>query len=264
MRSLINASFITAILFSPNFVRADFFEKLGLGKKTNAVSSLAVSALSQDQVVLGLKEALGKGVQQAVAQLGRTNGFLTNLNVRIPMPEKLQQVEKGLRAMKQEKLADDFVNTMNRAAEQAVPAAGSVFADAVQKMSIDDAKAVLTGTTNAATEYFRRVTQTNLFARFLPVVKNATAQTGVTASYKKLMEKAGGLTSANSALGNFGKSLRVEKYLSPEAMDIDSYVTQKAMDGLFKMVAEEEKKIRENPVARTTDLLQKVFGSVGK
>lgn len=264
MCSPVTFGFITVILFSPNFVRADLLDQIGLGKKTTNQNSLISSALSQDQMIAGLKEALGKGVQQAIAKLGQTNGFLTNASVRIPMPEKLQKVEKGLRAMKQEKYADDFVNTMNRAAEQAVPVAGSVFADAVQQMSITDAKAILVGTNNAATEYFRKVTQTNLFARFEPIVKKATEQTGVTAAYKKLMEKAGGLTSSTGALGTLGKTLNTTGYLNQDTMDIDAYVTQKTMDGLFKMVAEEEKRIRENPAARTTELLQKVFGAVKK
>ena len=264
MRSLIMVSSAAAILLMPKFVRADLLDQLGLGKKTTNQTSLISSALSQDQMVLGLKQALGKGVQEAIARLGQTNGFLTNMNVKIPMPEKLQSVEKGLRAIKQDKYADDFVNTMNRAAEQAVPAAGSVFSDAVQQMSITDAKTILVGTNNAATEYFRKVTQTNLFARFQPIVKTATEQAGVTSAYKKLMEKANGLSGSSGALGGLGKTLSATGYLNQDSMDIDRYVTQKAMDGLFKMVAEEEKRIRENPAARTTEVLQKVFGAVTK
>jgi len=151
----------TAVLMIPLWVpAAGLLESLGFGtKSTNestASTSLAVSSLSQDQIIEGLKEALGKGVQQAISQLGHEGGFLTNLNVKIPMPEKLHSVEKTLRALHQEKLADEFVNTMNHAAEQAVPEAASVFADAVKNMSIKDAQAILTGTTNAATQYFRR------------------------------------------------------------------------------------------------------------
>ena len=264
MRSLTIVSFTAAILFTPSLVRADLLDQFGLGKKTTNQTASVSSSLSQDQMVAGLKQALGKGVQKAIAQLGQTNGFLTNANVRIPMPEKLRSIEKGLRAMKQDKYADDFVNTMNRAAEQAVPVAGSVFADAVQQMSIADAKTILVGTNNAATEYFRKVTQTNLFARFQPIVKTATEQTGVTSTYKKLMEKAGGLPSSSGVLGGIGKTLSATGYLNQDTMDIDSYVTQKTLDGLFKMVAEEEKRIRENPAARSTELLQKVFGAVAK
>ncbi len=248
-----------AFLIPLGTARAGLLDILGLGKSSTnqgaSVTTGAGAALTQDQVIQGLKEALGKGVQQAVSKLGHEDGFLTNLNVKIPLPEKLRTAEKTLRALKQDKLADDFVNTMNRAAEQAVPEAAGVFADAVKKMTIEDARSILAGTNNAATQYFRRTTETNLYARFLPIVKKATDQTGVTSAYKQLMEKAGG----GSALGSFGRSL-----LGPESIDVDGYVTNKALDGLFKMVAEEEKRIRENPVARTSDLLKQVFGAATK
>jgi hypothetical protein len=216
-----------------------------------------LSGLSQDQVVQGLKDALAKGLQEAIAGLGHDNGFLTNLNVKIPMPEKLQTVEKALRAMNQEKYVDDFVTTMNHAAEQAVPAAASVFADALKQMSIDDAKAILSGPNDAATLYFQKTTQTNLYAKFYPIVQKATAQTGVTAAYKNLMAKA----NVGSGLGSLGSALG-GSLLDKDTMDVDAYVTNKALDGLFKMVAAEELQIRQNPVARTTATLQKVFGAL--
>ncbi len=227
------------------------------GVVSQAQSTLA--SLSHDQMVQGLKDALAKGLQQAIAGLGHDGGFLTNLNVKIPMPEQLQTVEKALRAMKQDKLADDFVATMNHAAEQAVPEAGSVFADALKQMTIEDAKVILTGPNDAATQYFQKTTQTNLYARFYPIVKKATEQTGVTAAYKNLMEKANvgqGLGSLGSAIGG--------SLLGKDSVDIDAYVTNKALDGLFRMVAQEEQQIRQNPVARTTDMLQKVFGALKK
>ncbi len=227
------------------------------GVVSQAQTTLA--SLSQDQMVQGLKDALAKGLQQAIAGLGHDGGFLTNLNVKIPMPEKLQTVQKVLRAMKQDKLADDFVTTMNHAAEQAVPEAGSVFADALKQMTIEDAKSILSGTNDAATQYFQKTTQTSLYAKFYPIVQKATAETGVTAAYKNLMDKA----NATQGLGSFGSALG-GSLLGKDSMDIDAYVTDKAMDGLFKMVAAEEQQIRRNPVARTTDLLQKVFGALKK
>jgi Protein of unknown function (DUF4197) len=223
---------------------------------TNSTVS-AVSGLSQDQMAGGLKEALGKGVERAVASLGRTNGFLTNLNVKILMPAKLQSVEKGLRVAGQGQLVDDFIGSMNRAAEQAVPTAAAVFGDSIRQMSIADAKGILTGPDDSATQFFRRTTQTNLHAKFYPLVQKATDEAGVTARYKQMMSK---FTAADSLGGLFGGKSPV----TLDAADIDSYVTDKAMDGLFKVVADEEKNIRANPVARTSDLLQKVFGSATK
>ncbi len=220
-------------------------------------SGSAVSALSSDQVVGGLKEALGKGVERAVSSLGHDGGFLTNLNVKIPLPEKLQTVEKTLRLAGQSQLADEFIGSMNHAAEQAVPVAAGVFGDAIKQMTIEDGKAILSGAPDSATQFFRRTTQTNLSAKFYPIVQKATDSVGVTAKYKAMMGK---FTAANSLGGLFGKS-------SPALLstaDIDTYVTGKAMDGLFKMVADEEKSIRANPVARTTDLLKTVFGSISK
>ncbi len=252
--SLLLALTLAATLSSS---QAGWLDKLGLGSgstNSSARTSAALGALSNDQMVNGLKEALGNGLQKAVAQLGQDGGYLNNLNVKIPMPEKLQTVEKTLRSLGQGKLADEFITTINRAAEQAVPEAASVFGDAVKQMSITDAKTILTGTNNAATQFFRRTTQTNLYAKFRPIVEKATAKTGATAAYKNMLGKAGG-TSFGGALGGL---------LGQDALDLDNYVTSKSLDGLFKMVADEEKKIRENPAARTSDLLKQVFGAVAK
>ncbi len=151
---------------------------------------------------------------------------------------------------------------MNHAAEQAVPEAGGVFADAVKQMSIGDAKSILTGPNDAATQYFQRTTQTNLYVKFYPLVRKATEQTRVTAAYKSMMEKVnvGGIS---QKLGGFGSAIS-GAVLDNQTVDLDAYVTDKALDGLFKMVAEEEKRIRQDPVARTTDLLQTVFGAIRK
>ena len=252
---------IATLLASLAISRAGLLDRLE-GLATTAtnqtgLSTASVAGLSQDQMVEGLKEALSKGVQVAVSELGRNDGFLTNLSVKIPMPGKLQSVEKTLRTLHQEKLADEFVDTMNHAAEQAVPVAADVFGDSIKQMSITDAKNILTGTNNAATEYFRRTTQTNLYVKFLPIVKAATDKVGVTEAYKNMMSKVGASSQITGWLGKTG-------LVKPEDMDIDAYVTNKALDGLFTMVAAEEKQIRQNPVARTTDLLKTVFGAVAK
>lgn len=237
--------------------RADLLDQFrSLTKGTNQ-TSLATAALAQSDVIDGLKQALGNGVQQAVTRLGSADGFLTNLAVRIPMPEKLRSAEKTLRAIGQEKLADDFIASMNHAAEQAVPVAASVFGDAIKQMSIEDAKGILSGTNNAATQFFRRTTETNLYGRFYPIVQHATEQVGVTASYKQMVGKLGNAGGLGGLFGGRSKALM-------QTADLDAYVTQKGLDGLFAMVAEEEKRIRENPAARTSELLKKVFGAVGK
>jgi len=238
--------------------RADIFDlfkpKPAPAGTTTAAASLA--GLSQDQMVGGLKEALSKGVQQAVSNLGKPDGFLADLKVRIPMPDNLQKVEKTLRMLRQDQLAEEFVATMNRAAEQAVPQAAAVLGDSVKQMSIADARSILTGTNNAATQYFRRTSETNLYSKFLPIVSAATDKAGVTAAYKRMAEKASG------GLGGFagvGAGL-----LGKEMPDLDGYVTHKTLDGLFLKIADQEKLIRENPAARTTDLLKTVFGNLTK
>jgi len=220
---------------------------------TNSPVAMA-AGLSEDQIASGLKQALAKGVSNAVSSLGHSGGFLTNLTVRIPLPGKLQSVESALRLAGQGQMADDFVASMNHAAEQAVPVAAGVFGDAIQQMSIADAKTILTSTNDAATQYFKRTTQTNLYAKFLPVVSKATDSVGVTAQYKAMMGKVGAANSLGSMFGSKSK-------ISFSAADIDGYVTQHALNGLFTIVAVEEKNIRANPVARTTDLLQKVFAT---
>lgn len=219
-----------------------------LGTKSTdnaAVTSRAVSELSNDEMIAGLKEALVKGTKAAVNQLGKEDGFLGNMDVKIPMPGMLRTVESSLRSMGQDAMADQFIETMNRAAEKAVPVAADVFADSVGKMTIEDARGILTGPDDAATQYFRRTTSDSLREKFLPIVKQATDSVGLTAAYKAMIGQLGPLAG----------------FMDTGSLDLDGYVTDQAMDGLFFMVAAEEKKIRENPVARTTDLLQKVFGS---
>ncbi len=216
--------------------------------KTAKAAATASSVLTNDEIGFGLKDALSNGVMHAIQQLGAQGGFYTNLRVKIPMPKQLQPVEKTLRFLKQDDLVDDFILSMNRAAEQSMVEATYVFGDAIRQMSIADAKNILTGPNDAATQFFRRTSEEKLRVKFLPIIKTATEEAGVTAQYKKLMEKGGGITAL----------------LGQKDFDLDAYVTQKALDGLFIMVADEEKRIRENPVARTTSILKKVFGSILK
>jgi hypothetical protein len=238
---------ISFLCLSATLAHAGFLDRLFKPSSTGAVATASMP-LTQDEMIRGLKEALAKGANQAVANLGKDGGFLKNLDVKIPMPPRLQSAEKTLRKLGQDKLADEFVATMNRAAEQAVPVAAGVFHGAITNMTVADAKAILTGPNDAATQYFRKNGEEQLRGKFLPIVKDATEKVGLTAAYKNLVKQAGPMSA----------------FLGADAGDLDGYVTQKSLDGLFKMIATEEKKIRENPVARSTDLLKKVFGSVAK
>jgi len=237
-----------AFLSSSHAALLDF-----LKPKTNSTSTSAampsLAGLSQEQVADALKQALGDGIQNAITNLSRPGGFLDNPKVKIPMPEKLQTVEKTLRSMKQDKYADEFVITMNRAAEAAVPEALPIFTDSLKSMTIDDAKKLVSGGQDSATQFFKARGEKQIQEKMAPIVQQATEKAGVTAAYKKLLAQAGGTTSFLGKL-NFDAS----------SLDVDKYVTQKASDGLFIMIASAEKQIRENPAARTTELLQKVFG----
>jgi hypothetical protein len=199
-------------------------------------------SLDADTVAAGLREALEQGSQRAVQTLGRENGFWSHPQLRIPMPEKLQKADKALRRLGQDKLADEFLQSLNRAAEQATPAARDIFVGAIRRMSIRDALDILKGQPDAATLYFRRHTQTPLADAFRPVVARSTAAVGVTARYKKFIKRA-------EPLG----------IVDTRDLDLDDYVTRKAMDALFHLVADEERRIRADPLARTTELLKKVF-----
>ena len=219
---------------------SDWLERIGGGTGVG---------LTQDQIVAGLKEALNKGTEHAATSLGRDGGFLQNVQVRIPLPEKLRTVERTLRTLGQDQLVNEFETAMNRAAEKAVPEAVEVLASSIRQMRLADAEQILRGHDTAATDYFRRTSETNLYERFLPIVKQATAAVGVTATYKRMMERV--------SFGGIGEAI-----LGREAVDLDAYITDKALDALFVKIAEQEKLIRENPAARTTELLRKVFGAI--
>ena len=208
----------------------------------------ASSMLASDEIVAGLKQALGIGVEKAIAILGTQGGFLDDAGVRIPLPDSLETVAEGLRAVGQDQLVDEFVTAMNRAAEQAVPETLGVFTETIRGMTLEDARGILDGGDTAATDYFRDNSGTRLSQAILPIVQRATEQTGVTASYKRLTGKVGFLGS----------------YINMDALDLDRYVTTRALDGLFLKLAQQEQLIRADPAARTTDLLQKVFGAVAR
>lgn len=200
--------------------------------------------LPASEVTAGLREALIQGAGRAVDTLGRKNGFLEHPELRIQVPSKLEPVAKGLRAMGQGQRVDAFETSLNRAAEAAVPAAREVVVDGIRNMTIEDARQILNGGDTAATDYLRRTGGDRIRERIRPLVAQATKEAQVTRYYKALHEKAG-------AVGSM---------VDMEAYDIDSYVTDEATDALFTLIAQEERRIREDPVARGTELLKKVFG----
>ncbi|HVB48574.1 MAG TPA: DUF4197 domain-containing protein [Burkholderiales bacterium] len=208
-------------------------------------SATALDAISNRDAVAGLKEALVKGSRAAVASLGRRDGFFGNPQVKIPLPESLRRAEGLMRAVGMGKYADELVLTMNRAAESAVPQATKLLLDAVKKMTVPDAKAILTGGDDAATQYFRRTTSAQLHDRFLPIVRKATARVQLAEKYNEYAGKA----------ARFG-------LLSKQDADLDEYVTDKALDGLFLTMAEQEKKLRQNPLGAGSSIIRKVFGAL--
>ena len=203
--------------------------------------------ISNRDAINALKSALDKGSRAAVAQLGRENGFLGDARVKIPLPEPLRRVEKNMRRFGMAKYADELIVTLNRAAEAAVPEAKQLFIDAVRQMSVQDAKGILTGGDTAGTEYFRRTTADELRQRFLPIVHRSTERVGLAQKYNQYAER----------------GVRVGLIEAQDA-NLDNYVTQKALDGLYLMVGEEEKKIRKDPVGTASSLINKVFGALLK
>jgi len=218
------------------------------------------SSLPTSDIAAGLKEALAKSTTNAINSLGRDGGFWNNAKVRIPLPGKLEQAGKLARELGQGAKVDAFELSMNHAAEQAVPQVAGIFGDAIRKMTLDDARGILTGGNHAATDFFRRVAGDALTARIHPIVAKATDSVGVTQKYKAFTSGSGGgaLGSALGSLGALGG--HSTKAGSGSPLDLDDYVTKETMDGLFTVIGEQEQSIRSNPAARTTDLLKKVFG----
>ena len=202
------------------------------------------SALSNSEVVAGLKEALANGVESAINTLGKPGGFAGNKLVEITVPDSLKTVTSTVRALGQGEYVDSFELTMNQAAEKAVPEAASILSDAIRQMSIDDAIKILHGPNDSATQYFRKVSEASLEQKFKPIVSQATDQTGVTAAYKNLTSEAAPLLSG---------------VIDESSINLDQYITSKTLDGLFEYISLEEKSIRDNPAARSTELLKKVF-----
>lgn len=206
-------------------------------------SSTNIGNLTSTQISSGLKEALNLGVNEGVKKLGVTDGFLKNEAVKILMPEKLRKIDATLRSLGMGSLADQGVKLLNRAAEDAVTEAAPIFTNAITSMTITDAKNILLGSDNAATNYLQTKTQTQLFNAFQPKVKESLGKVGADKVWTNIISKYNTLT---------GQAV---------STDLNEYVTNETINGVFKMVAEKENGIRNNSVMRTTSLLQKVFGA---
>lgn len=208
-------------------------------------SAQSLAALSSKDATSGVKTALEKGATVAVAKLGVENGFLNNDKVRIGLPGAVEKAMPVLRMMGQGKKVEELQTSMNHAAEAAVAQAKPLLLNAVKSMSVSDAKNILTGGETSVTDFFRQKTATPLSAQFLPIVKNITDKNGLSAKYNTLMSKAG-------SSGLVGK----------DETTVEGYVTQRALDGLYTIIAEEEKAIRADPVGTGSAILGKVFGAI--
>lgn len=236
----------------------DLLKQLKQGGHAKGVD--AAASLPTSDIVAGLKETLAKGTTHAINSLGRTDGFWGNAKVRIPLPGKLEQIGQLARQLGQGDKVDAFELSMNRAAEKAVPQVADIFGDAIRKMTLQDARGILTGGDHAATDFFRRVAGDALAERIHPIVADATDRVGVTQKYKALVATGGsGLGNVLGSLGGLGGDKAGGGKANP--LDLDDYVTARTLDGLFTAIGEEEQAIRRNPAARTSDLLRKVFGS---
>jgi hypothetical protein len=206
---------------------------------------IALESLSNKDASAGLKKALDQGINQAVGKLGVSGGFLENPTVKIPLPPKLAKAESAMRMLGMGSQADELVVAMNRAAEAAVPEGKALLKQSLRQMTVDDAKRILTGGDDAATQYFKRATYAPLQIKFAPIVERATRNVKLADTYDAVAQK-------GVALG----------LVKPEDATLQAYVTQKTLDGLYLMMAEEERAIRKDPLGQGSELLKKVFGAV--
>ena len=210
-----------------------------------SVHALSLADISGKDAGGGLKEALTQGAGKAVEMLGKQDGFLGNPKVKIPLPESVQKVEGMMRGLGMGKQADELVTAMNRAAEAAVPQAKALLVNSIKQMSVEDAKGILSGGEDSATQYFRRTTSGPLAEKFKPVVRNAMAKVKLAEKYDQFAGKA----------AKFGLVREQDAHL-------ENYVTQKTLDGLYLMIADEEKAIRNDPAGAAGKLAKKVFGAL--
>ena len=213
-----------------------------LKKAGESLEQRDTSGLSENKIIAGLKQALQVCTGKAVSLTGKPDGFLKNEAIKIVLPPKLETVGRGLRMLGMGARVDELEVGMNRAAEQATPQAKQIFLAALRKMTFDDARQILTGGGTAATEYFKRTSSADLTAAFSPIVHRSMEHVGVVQQYDRVLSSAPG-----------GSTLAAE-------FDLNKYVVEKTLDGLFHVLGEEEKQIRKDPAAQTTELLKEVFG----
>ena len=230
---------LLALAMVASSVKAGFWDQA-----KEIIAPASQESLDESTIVSGLKEALSQGAANAVSTVAKLDGYFGNEAIKILMPEKIRTVADTLKKFGFQQQVDDFVLSMNRAAEHAAPQAKSYFVDAIKEMSFEDAQKILKGNDTAATDYFQAKMQDKLYAAFEPRVSSSMNEVGVTRTYKNMMDK-----------------YTTIPFVKAESLDLDHYVTEKSLDGLFYAVGQEEKKIRTDPAARTTDLLKKVFGN---
>ncbi len=242
MKYLLYFAFVT-LLVLPSFCQAGFIDDLF----REVTSSQQQDFLDNSTIVKGLKEALATGTERAVIEVAKPDGYFGNQLIKILLPDRIQRAADLLKGIGYQQQVDAFVLSMNRAAEKAAPKAAGFFGDAIRQMTVEDAKGILSGGETAATRFFEKKTRSQLFSAFKPTVTKSMNQLGTARAY-------------NEMIGKYETS-PLASLVGISPLDLDTYVTNKALDGLFIKVGEEEKKIRANPAAQTTDLLRKVFGS---
>lgn len=223
-------------------------------------SRAAGGRLSSAEAAGGIKEALAQGVDRSIRQLGRPDGFFRDAAVKILVPERLRQVADLARRAGQGARVDAFEESMNRAAEKAVPAAAGILGDAVRGLTLQDAVGIVRGGETSATDFFRRSSEDKLFTAFRPIVVRQTESVGVTQKYKAFSERLGGEALGGLLQGALGGRDERPGRDGRSPLDLDDYVTTEAIDGLFNVIAGQERQIRSNPASRNTDLLRRVFG----
>ena len=216
---------------------------LAAGSSILWIAHSATAALDQATIISGLKEALALSTEKAIALVGKQDGYFGNKMIKILMPEKMRMVTDALSKAGMQKQVDAFILSMNRAAEKAAPKAASIFVDAIKNMQLEDAQKILNGGDTAATDYFKLKTSDRIYNEFKPIISATMSEVGTTRLYENIMGKT-----------------KTMPFMRGMAVDLDDYVTRKSGDGLFLMLGQQEKMIRGNPAARSTDLLKKVFG----